>query len=165
VVLTVSGGGSELVIFVRRAAHSHDLRAGSATHGITGLLAGPIIGFWGSAATRIVLAMRGGAALGSKRLRAVQIAGVLLLLIVIWSVVKRFVIDMPNLAAGNLLEDEFDHRYVQPWLAYLHLTPGVLYLLGAPLQLSYRFRSRHYTFHRRLGRVLVVAAMISGSSR
>jgi uncharacterized membrane protein len=73
------------------------------------------------------------------------------------------VIDMPNLAAGTLPEDEFDHRYVQqPWLAYLHLTPGVLYLLGAPLQLAYRFRTRHYTFHRRLGRVLVGAAMISG---
>ena len=73
----------------------------------------------------------------------------------IFSVVKRFVIDMPNLAAGTLPEDESHHRYVQqPWLAYLHLTPGVLYLLGAPLQLSYRFRSRHYTFHRRLGRVL-----------
>jgi uncharacterized membrane protein len=104
-----------------------------------------------------------GAALGTKRLRAVQIAVVLLLLIVIFSVVKRLMIDMPNLAAGTLPEDEFDHRYVQqPWLAYLHLTPGVLYLLGAPLQLSYRFRSRHYTFHRRLGRVLVGAAMISG---
>jgi uncharacterized membrane protein len=50
----------------------------------------------------------------------------------------------------------------QPWLAYLHLTPDVLYLLGAPLQLAYRFRSRHYTFHRRLDRVLVGAAMISG---
>ena len=107
--------------------------------------------------------MSGGLALANKRLRAVQIAVVLLLLIVIFSVVKRFVIDMPNLAAGTLPEDEFDHRYVQqPWLAYLHLTPGVLYLLGAPLQLSYRFRSRHYTFHRRLGRVLVGAAMISG---
>jgi uncharacterized membrane protein len=104
-----------------------------------------------------------GVALGTKRLRAVQIAVVLLLLIVIYSVVKRFVIDMPNLAAGTLPEDEFDHRYVQqPWLAYLHLTPGVLYLLGAPLQLSYRFRSRHYTFHRRLGRVLAGAAMIGG---
>ena len=43
-----------------------------------------------------------GVALGTKRLRAVQIAVVLLLLIVIYSVVKRFVIDMPNLAAGTL---------------------------------------------------------------
>jgi Predicted membrane protein (DUF2306) len=89
----------------------------------------------------------------------------LLLLIVIWSVLKRFVLDMPHLAAGTEPEDEFDRRYMaQPWLAYLYLTPGVLYLLGAPLQLAYRFRSRHYTFHRRLGRVLVVAPMISGVS-
>jgi uncharacterized membrane protein len=73
------------------------------------------------------------------------------------------VIDMPHLAAGTQPEDEFDRCYVgQPWLAYLHLTPGVLYLLLAPLQLAYRFRSRHYTFHRRLGRVLVGAATISG---
>jgi hypothetical protein len=36
--------------------------------------------------------MSGGVALGTKRLRAVQIAVVLLLLIVIFSVVKRFVI-------------------------------------------------------------------------
>jgi hypothetical protein len=73
--------------------------------------------------------------LGTNRLRAVQIAVVLLLLIVIWSAVKRFVIDIPNLAAGTLPEHEFDHRYVQQrWLAYL---------------VSYRFRSRHYTFHRR----------------
>jgi uncharacterized membrane protein len=105
----------------------------------------------------------GGLALGTKRLRAVQIAVGLLLLIVIWSVVKRFVIDMPNLAAGTLPEDEFDHRYVeQAWVAYLHIVPGAVYLFLAPLQLAYRIRSRHYTFHRRLGRVLATAGMISG---
>jgi uncharacterized membrane protein len=37
-----------------------------------------------------------------------------------------------------------------------------LYLLGACLQLSYWFRRRHYTFHRRLGRVLVGSALLSG---
>ena len=41
------------------------------------------------------------------------------------------------------------------------MTPGVLYLLGAPLQLSEHFRTKHYTLHRRMGRVLVTAAMIS----
>lgn len=107
--------------------------------------------------------MRGGTALGTKRLRAAQITAALLLVIVISAVVRRFAIDMPHLAAGTQPEDEFDRRYVaQPWLAYLHLTPGVLYLLLAPLQLAYRFRSRHYTFHRRLGRVLAGAAMVSG---
>ena len=107
--------------------------------------------------------MSGGLALGTKRLLAVQIAVGLLLLIVVRSVVTRFVIDMPNLAAGTLPEDEFDHRYVeQAWLAYLHIVPGAVYLLLAPLQLAYRIRSRHYTFHRRLGRVLATAGMISG---
>jgi uncharacterized membrane protein len=105
----------------------------------------------------------GGLALGTKRLRAVQIGVGLLLLIVVWSVVKRFLIDMPNLAAGTLPEDEFDHRYVQQaWLAYLHIVPGALYLFLAPAQLAYRIRSRHYTFHRRLGRVIATAGMISG---
>jgi uncharacterized membrane protein len=107
--------------------------------------------------------MTGGVSLGTKRLRAVQITAALLLLIVIWSVVKRFVIDMPNLAAGTLPEDEFDHRYVErAWVAYLHIVPGALYLFLAPLQLAYRIRSRHYTFHRRLGRVVATAGMISG---
>ena len=107
--------------------------------------------------------MSGGMALGTKRLLAVQIAVGLLLLFVVRNVVARFVIDMPNIAAGTLPEDEFDHRYVeQAWLAYLHIVPGVVYLFLAPLQLAYRIRSRHYTFHRRLGRVVATAGMISG---
>ena len=44
----------------------------------------------------------------------------------------------------------------------LHIVPGALYLLLAPLQLAYRFRSRHYTFHRRLGRVLAGAGIVAG---
>ena len=107
--------------------------------------------------------MSAGLALGTKRLLAVQIAVGLLFLFVVRNVVARFVIDMPNIAAGTLPEDEFDHRYVeQAWLAYLHIVPGVVYLFLAPLQLAYRIRSRHYTFHRRLGRVLATAGMISG---
>jgi uncharacterized membrane protein len=86
----------------------------------------------------------------------------LLLLIVIWSVGKRFVIDMPNIAAGTLPEDEFDHRYVErARVAYLNIVPGALYLFLAPPS-AYRIRSRHYTFHRRLGRVVATAGMISG---
>jgi uncharacterized membrane protein len=58
--------------------------------------------------------------------------------------------------------EDFESRYVaHPWLAYLHMTPGVLYLLGAPLQLSQRIRTQHYILHRRLGRVLVTAALLS----
>jgi uncharacterized membrane protein len=75
----------------------------------------------------------------------------------------RIATDAPFLVTSTNPEPEdFEARYVaHPWLAYLHMTPGVLYLLGAPLQLSERFRTRHYTAHRRLGRVLAPAAMIS----
>jgi hypothetical protein len=58
--------------------------------------------------------MSDGLALGTKRLRGVQIAVGLLLLIVFYSVGKRFVLDMPHLAAGTTpAEDEFDYRYVE----------------------------------------------------
>ena len=75
----------------------------------------------------------------------------------------RIATDAPFLITGTEPEPEdFESRYVaHPWLAYLHMTPGVLYLLGAPLQLSQRIRTKHYTLHRRLGRVLVTAALVS----
>jgi uncharacterized membrane protein len=75
----------------------------------------------------------------------------------------RIATDAPFLISGIKPEPEdFESRYVaHPWLAYLHMTPGVLYLLGAPLQLSQRIRTKHCTLHRRLGRVLVTAALVS----
>jgi uncharacterized membrane protein len=100
---------------------------------------------------------------GRKTARAVQITSGFLITIVLASFVKRLIIDMPHITAGTLPADAFDRRYVtHPWLAYLHITPGVLYLLLAILQLSYRFRSRHYVTHRRLGRIAAGAAMASG---
>ena len=107
--------------------------------------------------------MIGPLATGTKRLRAVQVSTVLLIAIVALSVVNRLRIDMPHLTAGTVPADDFDRRYVaQPWVAYLHIVPGVVYLFLAPLQLAHRFRSRHYTVHRRLGRVLAGAGMLSG---
>ena len=38
----------------------------------------------------------------------------------------------------------------------------MLYLIGAPLQLWRRFRERHFTFHRRFGRVLLTLGLVSG---
>ena len=38
----------------------------------------------------------------------------------------------------------------------------MIYLLGAPLQMSLRFRSRHLTWHRRIGRVVLPAGILSG---
>jgi hypothetical protein len=98
------------------------------------------------------------------RQRAVTVLVIVLITIVLASFVMRVTTDVPFLATGVAPESEdFESRYVaHPWLAYLHMAPGVLYLLGAPLQLSRRFRSRHYTLHRRLGRVILTAGLVSG---
>ncbi len=75
----------------------------------------------------------------------------------------RVATDWPHILAGTVPDDDFSVRYVaHPWLAYLHIAPGVVYLLGAPLQLSRGFRTRHYTIHRRLGRALLSLAVVSG---
>src|SRR4051794_22333900 len=55
---------------------------------------------------------------GRKTARAVQIALGLIIAIILASVVKRLLIDMPHIAAGTVPADSFDRRYVtQPWLA------------------------------------------------
>ena len=87
----------------------------------------------------------------------------ILILIVLAFVVGRLLVDVPNLAAGTLPNDEENARFVRhPWLTYLHILPGVLYIVGATLQLASWFRRRHYTFHRRLGRILLVAGLVTG---
>jgi uncharacterized membrane protein len=88
----------------------------------------------------------------------------LLIGIVLVFAVLRIAGDMPLIASGaRAPADSFEARYVShPWLAYLHIVPGVLYLVGAPLQLSRRIRQRHLAAHRRLGRVLLVLGLTSG---
>ncbi|MDQ2662232.1 MAG: DUF2306 domain-containing protein [Actinomycetota bacterium] len=88
----------------------------------------------------------------------------LLIVIVLVFAGIRVGTDGPLIVTGTAAElDSFEYRYVRaPWLAYLHIVPGVLYLLGAPLQLWRRFRERHFTFHRRFGRVLLTLGLVSG---
>ncbi|HEY6799835.1 MAG TPA: hypothetical protein VI121_04275, partial [Agromyces sp.] len=65
----------------------------------------------------------------------------LLIVIVLVFAGIRVGTDGPLVASGTAAErDSFEFRYVAaPWLAYLHIVPGVLYLVGAPLQLWRRF--------------------------
>ena len=89
-------------------------------------------------------------------------SGVLVAIIVVFFV-RRLVTDVPHIVAGTVPDDDLAEKYVaHPWLAYGHIVPGLVYLLGAPLQLSRTFRSRHYALHRRLGRVLLACALLSG---
>jgi uncharacterized membrane protein len=58
----------------------------------------------------------------------------------------------------------FDGRFAaHPLWTLLHIAPGGVFLRLAPLQFSSSFRNRHLRFHRRSGRVLVVAGLLSGA--
>ena len=57
----------------------------------------------------------------------------------------------------------FELRYVQhPWVTFLHIVPGLLFLTLGPLQFVACIRQRRISFHRGLGRILVVCAATSG---
>ena len=87
-----------------------------------------------------------------------------LIVIVLVFAGRRVATDWPNVAAGTVPPaSSFDHSYaLHPVLAYAHILLGVVYLAGAPLQLSRRFRERHFTAHRRMGRVLLPAGIATG---
>lgn len=59
--------------------------------------------------------------------------------------------------------DSFSFRYAEHQvLALLHILPGLLFLVLAPLQFIPRIRQRHIRFHRMNGRVLASMAFVSG---
>ena len=72
--------------------------------------------------------------------------------------------DVPNLLGGTPPPaDSFDRRYFDhPVVAYAHIGTGVVYLLGALVQLSRGFRERHRAMHRRVGRVVLSAGLLAG---
>lgn len=76
----------------------------------------------------------------------------------------RAATDTPQILAGEVPDaDAFEVHYVRyPVLAYSHIVPGLVFLLVAPLQLSRTFRNRHRAIHRRMGRVALVAGLVSG---
>jgi hypothetical protein len=84
---------------------------------------------------------RSGDAAPTRSRRPVLIFIAVLIGIVLTFYAIRIATDAPFLVTGTDPEPEdFEARYVShPWLAYLHMTPGALYLLSAPLQLSQRF--------------------------
>lgn len=90
---------------------------------------------------------------------------VLLSTITLVFAVRRGMVDFPNVAAGKVPpQGSIDRGYaLHPVLAYLHIVPGALFLIGAPFQLSRRFRSRHLVGHRLLGRILVGSALLAAA--
>lgn len=88
---------------------------------------------------------------------------VLATVVMVFAVI-RVVTDVSNLTDGSLPPPgDFNRRYAQrPVLAYLHIVPGVVYLLGACLQLSTRFRNDDVVRHRRVGRAVLLSGALSG---
>jgi hypothetical protein len=76
----------------------------------------------------------------ARRQRTPWLVGItvaILILIVFGSVAVRLSVDVPSIAAGTVPDDAYDARFVRhPWLTYLHIGPGVLYMVGATLQLA-----------------------------
>jgi uncharacterized membrane protein YozB (DUF420 family) len=106
-------------------------------------------------------------AVDGRRLTTVQLVVLglsgALILVVLYFAYRRVHIDTHNLTANPRSIDPSDAAYAaHPVLAYLHIAPGVVYLLGACLQLSRRFRTRHYAVHRRMGRVVAGCGLLSG---
>jgi uncharacterized membrane protein len=95
---------------------------------------------------------------------ALWIVLVALLAIVLVFAAIRLVTDVPLvISASPASPGSFEARYVaHPVKAYLHILPGLVYLVGAPIQLARGFRQRHWRLHRRLGRVLLGAGLVSG---
>jgi len=55
-----------------------------------------------------------------------------------------------------------DSRYAEhPWLGRLHVLPGALVMMLAPLQFTRRIRTRYPRFHRWTGRTVLVAALLT----
>ncbi len=65
--------------------------------------------------------------------------------------------------SGEVHEAVFELRYLEhPWISALHMFSGIAFICLAPLQFMSSVRLKRLSLHRRLGRVLVVMALISG---
>jgi hypothetical protein len=59
--------------------------------------------------------------------------------------------------------DAYEIRYLDhPLVGLLHLIPGLIFLVFAPLQFIKKIRSRHLGFHRVSGRVMLGCGLFSG---
>jgi uncharacterized membrane protein len=104
----------------------------------------------------------------SKPVRRLLWSAVLFLVVIgIAAVTRRsLVLIWPERFAGNAgpasgLDAGFARHAA---LTFIHILPGAFFLGLAPLQFAARFRQRNLKFHRRMGTLLVVCALIIGAS-
>lgn len=96
-------------------------------------------------------------------MNAVRIGGWFMLILSTIVLVVFAVLRLADMTAQPPPIDAFGIRYAQhPWVALLHIIPGIAFLVLVPLQFVERIRRRNIRFHRWLGRVLAVCAAVSG---
>lgn len=70
---------------------------------------------------------------------------------------------IPNFSPGG--EPPFDAGFAKhPVIMYIHMLPGVLFMILGPLQFMPAIREKHIRFHRLNGRVYLVSACLVGLS-
>jgi uncharacterized membrane protein len=83
----------------------------------------------------------------------------LILLLIVFAIKRSF-----DTYTGMVQPNLFELRYIEhPVVTALHMLSGILFISLAPLQFLKKFRSKRLDLHRRLGRVLVACALISGT--
>jgi uncharacterized membrane protein len=93
------------------------------------------------------------------RLRAAAVLLAVPITLILVFAGRRVFIDLHSLTSGTIPDSPTDVGFAEhPALAYSHIGAALLYLFGALLQLSPRFRGASYVRHRRLGRSLVGCA-------
>jgi uncharacterized membrane protein len=76
--------------------------------------------------------------------------------------IRLRLIDLPPYSEQDLAEVDNKFGNLRA-ITLLHVVPGGLFLLLAPIQFVPAIRNRYLRAHRRLGRVLIIAALISGA--
>ena len=99
-------------------------------------------------------------------LAVIGVAVALRRIVHLWPILTRGYIPVattsnPRAAQLVALDDIFARRAI---LTFVHIVPGLLFMLLGPLQFSSTIRARHLRWHRWSGRVFIGCGLIIGSS-
>src|SRR5205809_1459715 len=99
-------------------------------------------------------------------LAVIGVAVALRRIVHLWPILTRGYIPVattsnPRAAQLVALDDIFARRAI---LTFVHIVPGLLFMLLGPLQFSSTIRARHLRWHRWSGRIFVISGAIIGLS-
>jgi uncharacterized membrane protein len=79
------------------------------------------------------------------------------------AMVIRRILEMNGLSSSGGPMNGLDNGFKSyPWLTYIHIIPGALFVILGPVQFSTHLRNRYRQFHRWSGRVFIFSAYLIG---